>query len=898
MLVPLVAVLVVVAVAAGVLGVGMVRRSLPQTAGELTVSGLTSDVQVLRDERGVAHIYADTAEDLFAAQGYVAAQDRFFQMDLRRHVTAGRLSELVGEGGLESDRVVRTMGWRRVAQEELPRLSPDARRYLQAYSMGVNAYLEDNPEPSQTSLEYVLLSQWVPDYRIEPWTELDSLTWLKAMAWDLRGNYTDELARARLAGRVPLPQLDSLYPSYPYGLNPPILSDDEWRPPPAEDLTSQDRGSADDATTQNGGSAEGTTENDGSGDDPAPQDRGGDADVVEEVEPGPNLPGSLPHQNQVAGAYDGALAALAAVPPMVGRGEGVGSNAWVVSGEHTASGLPLLANDPHLDVTQPGVWLQAGLHCRQVGPECPFDVTGFTFAGFPGVIIGHNADIAWGFTNLDPDVTDFYLEEVRGETYRRGLTWVPLEQRQEVIKVGGGDDVALTVRSTAHGPILSDVIEEVAAAGEGAPVNGIERSSDYDVSMAWTGLEPSRTAEAVFALNAATDWESFRSAAQLFAVPSQNIVYADTEGNIGYQAPGLVPVRESSTNGAPPGFWPSPGWISSHDWQGWVPFSEMPYAYNPADGIIVSANQAVAQSSTPFLTSEWDHGYRAQRIAALLAAAIAEGPLTVESMTDIQTDTHNPFADTLMPYLLDVELTGDFYREPQQLLSSWDRTAPADDSQLAAGAMYYYAVWAQLLALTFNDELPPDLYASGGSRWQTLVANLLERPDDPWWDDQRTVGVVESRDEILRQALIDARLDLTRGIGKDTATWSWGRLHRLPMRHQVLGSDALPDVVLGVFNEGPYPMPGSSNVVNANSWDAGTGSYQVSAGPSMRMVVDLSDLDDSRWVNQGGNSGHALHPHYGDQTAAWIAGQTYPWAFTEERVRAGEVQELRLVPQP
>src|SRR5690606_2440149 len=347
-----------------------------------------------------------------------------------------------------------------------------------------------------------------------------------------------------------------------------------------------------------------------------------------------------------------------------GEGEGIGSNSWVVSGEHTASGMPLLANDPHLGVTQPGIWLQAGLHCRQVSPECPFDVTGFTFAGFPGVIIGHNSDIAWGFTNLDPDVTDFYLEEINEDgRVRRGTAWEPVDQRTEVIKVAGAPDVAIDVRATRHGPILSDVLDNVRAAGQTAPINGVETLSSYDVSMAWTGLEPTRTADAVFLLNKATDWDTFRDAARQFAVPSQNLVYADTQGNIGYQAPGLVPIRESATNGAPPGFYPAQGWLPAYDWKGWVPFSQMPSVLNPEDGVIVTADQGGTQGDRPCRTTEGARGCRSQRIADLAEEEAAASALTVEHMREIQGDSYGAVADVLIPALLDVEVSSsDFYR--------------------------------------------------------------------------------------------------------------------------------------------------------------------------------------------------------------------------------------------
>ena len=880
--VPVVAILVVVAVATAVLGVGLTRRAFPQATGDIEIPGLTGAVEVVRDGRGVPHIYADTPEDLFRAQGFVAAQDRFFQMDLRRHVVSGRLSELVGEGGVEADKVIRTMGWRRVAEQELPLLDPQARSYLQAYTAGVNAYIERQGSPSRMGLEYVVLARSAPGYRVEPWDPVDSLAWLKAMAWDLRGNYEEELNRGRLVGQVSLAQLDELYPEYPLDQHPPILGPDEWTPPRSP--------------AASGADARGGTSGTPGADAADAADRSRLGEPV--APPGPTrgathawLAGAAVDQ-----AFDATALALGQVPELVGSGEGVGSNSWVVSGEHTATGSPLLANDPHLAVSQPGVWTQAGLHCRAVDEQCPFDVTGFTFAGFPGVIIGHNASIAWAFTNLDPDVTDFYLEDVRGDRVLRGADYVPMDVHTETIEVAGGDDVTFTVRSTSHGPIISDVVGTVADLGEDAPLGGVRTSNDYAVALAWTALEPGRTAEAVFALNAADDWESFRDAARLFAVPSQNLLYADVEGNIGYQAPGLVPVRRSATHGTPPGYLPAPGWDEAYAWQGWVDFEDLPAVLNPEDGVIVAANQTVVRGSTPFLTSESDKGYRSARILELLTDAIEDGtPLTVEDMTQLQLDDHNAFAEVLVPYLVAIDLDNDFYTEAQELLRRWDLTAPAEGEQSAAAA-YFYAVYDNLLETVLDDELPPDLGATGNSRSMLLLEELLRRPDSAWWDDRRTPGVLESRDQVIRTAMVQARNDLTRTLSKDPQDWTWGQLHQVRPEHEVLSGDAVPDLVGGVFGQDPYPVAGGSSLVNAFNWDASTDSFAVTAGPSMRMVVDLSDLDASRWVNQTGTSGHPFHPHWKDQTQAWIDGETYPWAFSEGAVREAGEATLTLVP--
>jgi len=728
-----VAILVVVAlVVAAAVGLSLVRRSFPQTSGELAVSGLTSKVTVLRDDRGVPQIYADNAQDLFRAQGFVAAQDRFFEMDLRRHITAGRLAEIVGQDGVETDRVIRAMGWRRVAEAELPTLASSTRQYLQAYADGVNAYITKAGSPDNMGLEYSVLGQKFPGYRVEPWSPADSLAWLKAMAWDLRGNYDNELTRARLSGNITPARFAQIFPPYPIDSHQPILSDKAWRPGAASSTLSAasaipaDRASA--VTSER-------------------------ADLSDKA---------------ARAVYAEVAAVLDQLPVMVGRGEGVGSNSWVVGPERSSTGKPLLANDPHLGVGIPGIWYQTGLHCRSVSEECPFDVAGFSFAGLPGIVIGHNQNIAWGFTNLGPDVSDFYLEQVSGETYRRGNSFLPLKAHTETIKVAGGRDVTTTVRETVHGPLLSDVILSVAQAGKSALVEGKAEAATYAVSLAWTGLLPGHTADAIFKINTAKDFTQFRAAARDFAVPAQNLLYADTQGHIGYQAPGQVPIRATSTVGAPPGYWPAPGWDPKYDWTGFVPFEQMPTAYDPPEGFIVAANQEVTASQTPFLTTEWDYGFRSERIRDLITAT---PKVTPERMSQIQGDTRNEFAPTLVKALLavkldnpDPELDDHFTKEAQNLLRKWDYTQPSGRSQAAAASAFYNAVWSNILELTFNDELGVAMKADGGSRWMQAVSGLLKAPRDAWWDNRLTAGVIEGRDEILRQAMVQARKDLTQQL--------------------------------------------------------------------------------------------------------------------------------------
>ena len=838
------AIVVLVLVATGVVAGLVVRRPLPDVSGSQELPGLGAEVEVTRDARGVPTIVARTATDLFMAQGYVAAQDRFFEMDYRRHVTAGRLAELVGgdEDAVQADKVVRTLGWRHVAEQEWPLLSATTRSYLEAYAEGVNAYLAGR-DPGSIAVEYSVLGMRVPQEAPAPWDPVDSLAWLKAMSWDLRSNYDAELSRALAYRSVQdVARVDSLFPAYPADRNLPVVT----AAPPAE---------ADAGTVS--------------------------AEVLDLA------------ADDLQEALAAADRALAATPRLVGEGEGVGSNSWVVSGEHTVSGRPILANDPHLGISAPGVWSQVGLRCADVTDECPFDVAGFSFAGMPGVIIGHNAELAWGLTNMGADVTDFFLERVdRTEVLVDGER-VPLDLRPETIKVPGEEDVVIVVRSTRHGPIISDVVD-VSEAGQ-VPVPEDAPGRRFEVSLAWTALVPGRTLDALFSLMTAGDADDVRAAAELFDVPAQNIVFATTDGTIGYQAPGRIPLRARVDGPVPSdGTWPRPGWDSAYDWQGWVDPADMPRVVDPVEGFVVAANQAVTAPGTgPFLSEDVDYGYRSQRIRDVLAQQIAEDrQIDTVSTAALQVDQHSPYAEVLVPALLDVDLDDAFQAAGQDLLRSWDRVMSED----SAAAMYFAVVWAEVLELTFADDLPDGHGPSGGSRWLEVVRALLDDPTSPWWDDRSTPGVVEGRDDVLARALVSARTHLTAKIGARTDDWTWGKLHVAAPTHPVLGGDGVPALVRRLVNPPAQRAGGGASSVDATSWDASSGSFEVTSAPSMRMVVDLGDLDSSTWVNLTGTSGHPASVHYDDQLAAWARGEQFPWPFSEAAVEADAAVRQTLVP--
>ncbi|MGW1494528.1 penicillin acylase family protein [Streptomyces sp. NPDC002402] len=893
--------LVIVLVLALVAGVGYgtwwsittVRASFPQTTGTIKLEGLKGQVEVKRDDYGIPQIYADSDEDLFRAQGFVQAQDRFWEMDVRRHMTAGRLSEMFGSGQVETDSFLRTLGWRRVAQQEYDtKLSPATKKSLQAYADGVNAYLKGR-EGRDLSVEYAAL-EFENDYKPEKWTPVDSVAWLKAMAWDLRGNMQEEIDRSLLTSRLSEKQIKDLYPAYPYDRNKPIVAEGGVNP----------------ATGKFDPDAKPSTISGNSG-----GSRGG---------------------NIAQGAAQGVNSQLAAlsetldtIPALLGpSGNGIGSNSWVVSGRYTTTNKPMLANDPHLAPQLPSLWYQMGLHCRSVSASCQYDVAGYTFSGMPGVIIGHNQDIAWGFTNLGADVTDLYLEKLSGDSYLVGSEERRLITRDEVIKVAGGSDRKITVRSTEHGPLVSDRSDELEKVGQKAPVSNAapDRGAGYGVALQWTALQAGRSMDAVFALNRAKDFASFRAAAKNFEVPSQNLVYADTKGNIGYQAPGKIPVRAEGD-----GTTPAPGWNPKYKWKGYIPFDELPYELNPKRGYIVTANQAVtdAKKYPHLITKDYGYGTRSQRINDLIELKIqGGGKISTEDMRTMQMDNSSEIAKLLTPYLLKIDISDPYVREAQKLLEGWRYTQEPD----SGAAAYFNVVWRNVLKLAFGNKLPKEVRVEdeclnvrpadstapddeltkrvrecgqrdtdsaqpdGGDRWFEVVRRILKDEKNEWWHSpaSRTDAATVTRDQLLARAMEDARWELTAKLGKDATSWSWGRLHQLTLKNQTLGTEG-PGFLQFVLNRGPWNLGGGEGAVNATGWNA-AGDYSVIWAPSMRMVVNVGDWDKSRWINLTGASGHAYSAHYTDQTDKWADGELLDWAYGKQAVQARTVDTLKLTP--
>jgi penicillin G amidase len=816
------ALLAIVLVAAALI-VYAVRAPFPDHDGELALPALDAPVEVTRDDFGVPTISATTSLDLFRAQGFAHAQDRFWQMDTSRHIATGRTAELFGPDSLPTDRFLRTLGWNRVAAAELELLDADTVAMLEAYAEGVNAYLEQTPQ-RRLGVAYPVLGLVNPDYEVEPWEPVHSVAFLKLMAWELRTNLNDEIDRAILARTLTAEQLAELYPGPPGDV--PVIVEGTGQPsvPPPFDLSTEPASSAIDRL----------------------------ADAVAEVErtTGPSF-------------------------------DGFGSNSWVLGGDRTSSGLPILANDPHLGIQAPSLWYEVHLRCPTRDDACLDDVAGFSFPGVPGIVIGRNDRVAWGFTNLGADVTDLVVERVRDDAYERDGRWEPFEVVTETLRASDGTAEELQVRLTGNGPLVGDVFESLDDIAPDALA--LDAGDDYALALRWTALTPGRTMDALLRLGRARDFDDFREAARVFEVPSQNLVYADVDGGIGYQAPGKIPIR-----GAGDGRLPVPGWDSSYEWVDWIGFEDLPWFFHEDGGWIVTANNPVVGADYPnLLTTDWSYGHRARRIGDLIEAA--GGDVTVDDVVAMQMDTYDTGAQKILAALLDVPADGDErVAEVQSVLGDWDLHADKD----SAGAAAYQVTWARLLEQTFGPHLPEQVQPHGYGRWMTVVDGLLDEPDHAWWDDPRTTGT-EDRDTMLHRSMAAAHDELTDTLG-DADDWRWGDLHTATFRESTLGNSGIGPVER-LFNRGPYRTGGGPDIVLATGSLAWQG-YEVFAAPSTRMVFDLGDPDAGRTIHAPGQSGHPYHRNYVDMVEPWQRGGMRDAVWTAEAVESAGRDRQRLVP--
>ncbi|HJS37550.1 MAG TPA: penicillin acylase family protein [Burkholderiales bacterium] len=799
------AALIVAVVVAAVLYFHL-RRSLPQETGEARLAGLAKPVEILRDRFGVPHIFAQGLADATRALGYVHAQDRLWQMEMNRRTAAGRLAEVLGAQALEADRFLRTLGVRRAALANFARLDKQTQELLESYAAGVNAFLATDP--------VLPIEFWLTGVKPEPWTPADSLGWIKMMAWDLGGNWRNELLRLRLAKTMPLERIHELLPPYPGEKYPPIVELQRfYQGLEQEGVKLANRDS--------------------------------------------------PYFSHLQMRKMGTV-------PIYGQGEGLGSNNWVVSGKRTATGKPLLANDPHLGLTAPAVWYFA--HVKT--PE--FEAIGGTLPGVPAIVLGRNTHFAWGFTNTGPDVQDLYLERLDGAgNYLTPEGPRAFEHVDEVIRVKGGEDVRLQVRVSRHGPVISDVLPAAQAA---APRGHV-------LALQWTALrEDDLTMQSALKIARAQDWAGFLGALRDFHSPQQNVVYADTAGNIGFVAAGRVPLRKPGNDLM--GLAPAPGWLAKYDWAGFVPFAELPHAYNPASGQVVTANHRVTPPGyAHHITSEWQSPYRAQRIEELLRAVPAHN---VGSFARIQGDVVSLPAREVLPRLLETKPGSEDARRALQLLGAWDGTMAAERAE----PLVFWAWWRELTRALYADEMGEAFRSQWLARAPFVMAVLEDRGGQARWCDDVRTSAVETCDALLARSLEAALADLRKRYGGDVSSWRWGAAHEARHEHRPFGRVHW----LARWFDISVPSAGDAYTVNVgrNRMEDEARPFASVHAASLRALYDLEDLDRSLYIHSGGQSGNVLSTHYRSLTAAWARGDYMPMTVNRAQLEAAGASRLAL----
>jgi penicillin amidase len=747
----------------------------------------------------VAHIYAQNQHDLFFAQGYVAAQDRLFQMELWKRSGQGRLAEVLGPSALLRDIDARRLRYRGEMTTEYASYAPDTKEILQAFTDGINAFI-DPLEQSSSATRHVELPtgnagegaraiqpQALPiefqmaGFRPEHWRPEDCLN--RMAAFSMTGNSFSELAHAQVLVAVGAEKASSLFE-----LDPPVQLD------PATDLAGLSPGLLRDLV-------------------------GSDVRI------------------------DFPTYALE------------GSNNWTVSGALTKSGKPLLANDPHRVIAEPS--LRYIVHLVAPG----WDVIGAGEPGLPGVALGHNQNVAWGFTIFGLDQQDLYVEELNPadpQQYKTENGWQQMRVEKQTFGIRGGPAVTVDLKFTRHGPVLWE-------------------DGKRALALRWVGAEPGTAGYlGSLAVDRAENWEQFEAAMARWKVPSENIVYADREGNIGEHSTGLAPLRKNWT-----GLLPVPG-VGGYEWAGYVPNAELPHSFNPKAGFIATANHKMIPENYPYKVGyEWAPQFRVRRISEVLAGARDRGAkLDVEDLGRLQSDVVSLPARELRGLLR--AAAGDGASANEKMILQWDGNVTAES---AAGALY--EVWmVELTDAVLHRAAPESVWKALDDWTPAQVLKYLTHPTEDGFGAEPSKG----RDRVLRESLNLAVVKLTQMEGDDASKWTWGKLHMVRFRHpldKAPGAEALLDV-------GPVARPGDEYVVNATGYFGD--SYEQVSGASYREILDTSDWDRSVAVNTPGQSGQPGSGHYSDLLPLWSAGDYFPLAYSREAVEKVAGERLVLTP--
>lgn len=767
------------------------KQSLPQTNGRFYLPGLHHPVTIQRDEWGIPHIRACNRHDLLFAQAVVHAQDRLWQMELNRRVANGTLSAVFGPATLDTDRLSRTLGFARTAQQNLLTLDDRSREDIEAYTAGVNAYLASNPP---LPIELKLLR-----HTPQPWQPLDTLAYGRLQMWALTAGASGEPLHAELLQRLGPEKTAELLPHYPPH-NPTTLPSKYPIP-----------------TTQ------------------------------------------YPSSFLGKGSHDGA---------------GRGSNGWVIAPWRSTTGHAILCNDMHLPVGTPSIWYFVHLHS-----DDGLHIAGFSQPGLPYVLVGQNNHIAWGATLAYTDCEDYFVEQFHpmdNTRYRFGDEWRKADIFEEHIAIKGQKEHVERVVVTHHGPILE---------------NFLISNLQSPISLSSTALQAKTAFDGFAQLNEAKNWEDFKTAVSLIHAPPLNLLYADCQDNIGYYVSGHVPIRAQGD-----GLLPVPGWAATHEWVGHIPFEQMPHAFNPPQGYIVSANHRIADETYPhYLGQVWRNGNRARRLEQLITAQKWVSPADCQRF---QNDFGCLPALELVQRLAHLQPTHPDAVTSLELLRGWDGWLGPDNT---AGAVYEVLMVKlaqtilephlgqpftnQYLGVGLHPNLAPVNEFQG--YWSVTLLRLLDMPASSLLPGKK-------RDALLEQCLAETTAELRRLSPPSSPFPTWGDLHRITFAHAMGVQPPLDRV----FNQGPFPIGGDGDTPAQTSIRPNAPYDNNAISISSRLVVNLGDLNQTQAMLAPGQSGHVASPHYGDLIAPWLNGGYFQVAWEGAGKTAVSSQTLTLLPSP
>jgi penicillin amidase len=770
-----------------------------ETKGTLNLPGLSGPVTVLRDEKGMAYIYAGSAEDAIMAQGFITAQDRLFQMELTRLFACGRISELAGAQGRAHDIRMRTIGFWRHGRRHAEILDTRTKHFFQKYLDGVNAFV--NLQPGDHHLEFRLAG-------IKPglWTLADSLAILYYMSWNSAANLDTEIITQALVDRVGMEKAKEILP---LSVNP-------------DEIDNQRKAASF-----------------------GPQ----------ESEP-------------LRTAMDQSLLGYLKDGPLR-----LGSNNWSMGAGRSAGKKPVVANDPHLDSRiLPGPWYPSGL----ITPD--FRAVGVTIPGIPGMVVGRTAHIALGVTNAYGDTQDLYVESLDPkdpERYLEGEKSLPFGIIEETLKIKdknapeGFKEEKVRIRLTGRGPVISGVLPDL--------------KTDKVITLRYAPFEHMEPAVGMERLLTAKNTSDVREAVRRLNTIMLNMVFADSEGNIGWHVSGKLPIRKKGDGTIP--FRVSDG---ENDWAGFVPFEEMPHADNPARGWVGTCNHMTVGKDYPH--HYWSGVSPSFRYARLKELLDAPGLKTADDHWQFQRDTVNPLAREIAPLMAKALLARGETNVMGEILRDWDHR---DDPDKAAPTVFQ-AVYRQFARLVFEDELGEEtakLMLSEWSYWHERLQRMVVEGRSSWFDDVRTGGIKESASDLFHRAALRAMEELAPTLGKDPKEWLWGKAHRVeyvsPIRRKGFGK--------GLVGGGSHGAAGSGETLHRNIYDFDQ-PFQVVVSASLRMVADLSDDDKILAVLPGGVAGRVFHPHGTDQIEKFMGGEKVYWWFSDKAIKEHTRSILTLVP--